>query len=245
MQIEFTHNMALVLLSYLVSVLGSFTALQLAVGIPNAKDSAQRWRGIIGAGGILGLGAIWSMHFIAMIAHQMNIPVTYDVGITAASAVVGAVACIVGFAIVGLGSFTFGKLIAAALFMGTGVAGMHYLGMTAMVMAATTHYSILVVVIAVTIAIVASGVALWLAFNMRGTMQMMVSAMVMGVAVCGMHYVAMLGSTFVKTFKATNAGQGIGGENLGLGIFAIATISIGVVLTLSMKRNDQRKALTI
>ena len=66
--IQCLHDPILMLLSYVVSVLGSFTALQLAIAIPAARGARQRWTAIAWAGAAMGGGAIWAMHFIAMIA---------------------------------------------------------------------------------------------------------------------------------------------------------------------------------
>jgi NO-binding membrane sensor protein with MHYT domain len=52
------HNMLLVLLSYVISVLGSYTALQLAVGIPAARTGGERFQAIFGSGAVMGIGAI-------------------------------------------------------------------------------------------------------------------------------------------------------------------------------------------
>ena len=149
------HNTFLVLLSYLVSVLGSYTALQLAIGIPTAKNASERWQALIGSGAAVGGGGIWAMHFIAMLACQMNVPVTYDLPLTAASAVIGIAACTLGLAVASSGVFSWGKLVLAGVLMGLGVAGMHYTGMAAMLMPAQTVYDQNIVALSVVIEIVA------------------------------------------------------------------------------------------
>ena len=88
MPMPMTYNWLLVLLSYAVAVLGSFTALQLAVAIPLARNPRQKTAAVAMAGGAMGLGAIWAMHFIAMLACDSGMDVTYDPAITALSAVV-------------------------------------------------------------------------------------------------------------------------------------------------------------
>jgi NO-binding membrane sensor protein with MHYT domain len=150
------HDVLLVALSYVISVLGSYTALQLAVGIPGAKTSAGRARAIIGSGAVMGIGAIWCMHFIAMLACKMHIDVTYDLTQTLLSALVAGLACVAGVAIVGTGTFGWGRLIAAGVLMGVGVAGMHYMGMAAMIMPAKTLYRQDIVYLSIAIAIIAS-----------------------------------------------------------------------------------------
>jgi NO-binding membrane sensor protein with MHYT domain len=244
--IQCIHDPLLVILSYVVSVLGSFTALQLAIAIPNATSSAHRWRAVAAAGLAMGGGAIWAMHFIAMLACQMNVEVTYDLPITLGSAVVAVVSCMAGLAIAGTGLFNWGKLIIAGVLMGLGVTGMHYAGMSAMLMAADTVYNSTLVMASAGIAIVASIVALWLAFNLRGWGQMLGSALVMGVAVCGMHYTGMLAASFVPNeARASLVAGGVSGGDLGVGIFVVTTALLAAVLTISLLRQRQRSMVRI
>lgn len=239
------HDPLLVALSYLVSVLGSFTALQLAIGIPLAGGATTRWRAIFLAGAAMGGGAIWAMHFIAMLACRMDLPVSYDLGITAASAGIAIVACMAGLAIASAGVFGRARLVAGGGFMGLGVTGMHYTGMAAMLMPATVRYDAALVAASAAIAVVASMVALWLAFNLRGWVQMLGSALVMGVAVCGMHYTGMLAATFVPVQGPATVPAGLSGTDLGTGIFAVTSLLLAVVLATSLLRQRQRAAMQI
>ncbi|MCF7221736.1 MHYT domain-containing protein [Marilutibacter chinensis] len=244
--IQCVHEPYLVVLSYLVSVLGSFTALQLAVAIPAATSVAQRMRAIVAAGAAMGGGAIWAMHFIAMLACNMDVPVAYDIGLTALSAVIGMVSCMFGLAIAGSGVFGWGKLVFAGVFMGLGVTGMHYSGMAAMLMPADTHYDMTLVAASGAIAVVASIVALWLAFNLRGAMQMFGSALVMGVAVCGMHYTGMAAASFVPNGAGdTVLAGGMSGDYLGMSIFVVTTAVLAGMLVTGLVRQRQRQLVEI
>ncbi|WP_300622033.1 MHYT domain-containing protein [Dokdonella sp.] len=241
--IQCIHDPMLVALSYLVAVLGSYTALQLAIGIPAARNQRDRTQAVLASGAAMG-GAIWAMHFIAMLACQMDVQVTYDLALTVLSAVIAMVSCMVGLGVAGSGVFAWSKLGLGGLFMGLGVAGMHYTGMAAMRMAATVHYDSSVVAISVVIAVVASCAALWLAFNMRGAALMLGSALVMGVAVCGMHYTGMAAASFTPTQESVAAATagGIGGQYLGATIFVLTTVMLATVLAVSLVR-QQRRAL--
>lgn len=241
-----SYNWLLVVLSYLISVLGSYTALQLAVGIPLAQGR-QRTAAIFAAGAAMGVGAIWAMHFIAMLACDMGMPVTYDLVRTALSAVLAFAACSLGLAIAGSGSFNWSKLVGAGVCMGLGVAGMHYLGMQAVLMGAFITYDMNVVALSVLIAVVASIAALWLAFNLRGMAQMIGSALVMGVAVCGMHYTGMAAVNIDDNGGQLPAGyaDGLRGDNLGVSIFAVALVLLVVVLVMNHLRQRRREAITI
>jgi NO-binding membrane sensor protein with MHYT domain len=130
--------------------------------------------------------------------------------------------------------------------MGVGVASMHYLGMAAM-MPATVSYDFGLVLLSFLLAVAASMAALWLAFNLRGPLQMIGSALVMGVAVCGMHYIGMAAATFQD-----NGGQlpdgyadGLRVGNLGVTIFVIATTLLGLTLVLHYWRQRYRSSLNI
>ncbi|WP_430390882.1 MHYT domain-containing protein [Dyella sp. 20L07] len=240
------YSVVLVCLSYAVSVLGSYTALQIALGIPLAQTPGQRWLAVLAAGTAMGGGAIWAMHFIAMIACNMGVPVTYDIVLTAVSALLAILACSLGLAIVSVGTFRLTNLLFAGVLMGLGVAGMHYLGMTAMLTSAQISYDGGIVALSVAIAIVASMAALWLAFNLRGRLQMLGSALVMGVAVCGMHYTGMSALEMSQGgILPAGFDQGVRGDNLGLLIFGVVAVMLGLSLGLSIVRQQRRAAVTI
>ncbi|MFI2812665.1 MHYT domain-containing protein [Microbulbifer sp. JSM ZJ756] len=193
------YDPLLVLLSYLISALGSFAALQLVTAIPEAVTGNDRRRAILVAGLAMGGGAIWSMHFVGMLALQTEMPMAYDVAGTIGSVLVAVAACALGLAIVGTGKFMFDRLIPASVFMGAGVAGMHYSGMEAMLMPASIKYDLNIMIISVVIAVVAAYAALWMAFVMRGRWQKIGSSLVMAVAVCGMHYTGMTAASYQPT----------------------------------------------
>jgi NO-binding membrane sensor protein with MHYT domain len=241
------YNMLLVLLSYAVSVLGSFTALQLAVAIPLARTSRQRTAAVLASGAAMGVGAIWAMHFIAMLACDMGMPVSYDAVLTTLSAFIGFGACSLGLFIASSGAFSWAKLAAAGIFMGLGVTGMHYLGMAAVMMAAYTSYDMNLVATSMLIAIVASIVALWLAFNLRGPLQMIGSALVMGLAVCGMHYTGMAAFNIDENGGQLPAGfaDGMRGANLGVTIFVVTVVLLVTALIIHYKRQQRRAAISI
>jgi NO-binding membrane sensor protein with MHYT domain len=241
------YNTLLVLLSYVVSVLGSFTALQLAVAIPLARTMQQRSMAVLAAGAAMGVGGIWAMHFIAMLACDMGMPVSYDPVLTALSAVIGFAACSLGLFIASSGAFSWAKLAAAGICMGLGVTGMHYLGMAAVMMAAYTTYNMNLVAASLLIAIVASVVALWLAFNLRGRVQMVGSALVMGLAVCGMHYTGMAAFNIDDDGGQLPAGfaSGMRGGNLGAGIFIVTVLLLAAALIIHYRRQQRRAAISI
>ncbi len=231
--IEVSYNFYLVGLSYTIAVFGSYSALQLAIRIPTAQGKAL-WGWLSSAALALGGGAIWSMHFIGMLAYKMPMEVGYDLPLTIASLVIAVVVAAVGLFIVGRGKSSLIKLIFAGVAGGLGVCAMHYTGMAAMVMPADISYNHSIVALSFAIAIAACIVALWLAFNLRGNLQRFGSALVMGVAVCGMHYTAMSGMTMTTNEGAIIKSSLLSSEVAAIIIFAIASSLLAMLLMSTM-----------
>lgn len=228
---EIQYQPLLVALSYLISVLGSYTALQLAIAIPQARERGAALGWVLGAAVALGGGGIWSMHFIAMNAADMGVPVSYDATLTLASLAMAIVAPAVGLYIVGRGEGSVGKLLTGGVLTGLGVALMHYTGMAAMIMPATIEYDPTLFYGSLVIAVVAATVALWLAFNLRGNLQRFGSAFVMGVAVCGMHYTGMYAVQMTPTAEPVAAtGISLPPATLGQWVFGVSAVVLVLLL---------------
>ncbi|MCH9647930.1 MAG: hypothetical protein K0U98_06800 [Deltaproteobacteria bacterium] len=231
---EASYDFILVALSFVISVLGSFTALRLATRLPSLPKE-KLWPWLLAAAGALGGCAIWSMHFIAMLAYQTSMPVTYDLLLTVLSAILAVAVSGAGLFIMGRGKTGLGRLSFAALLTGLGVAAMHYTGMAAMQMPADLKYDSTLVLASLAIAVVAAAAALWLAFNLRGNWQRFGSALVMGIAVCGMHYTGMAAVTMIPNAAKAVPSGGVGANALAITIFAIAVVLMIAGLVASTK----------
>src|SRR6266481_5437207 len=189
-----TYDPSLVALSILVASFASYTALDLSGHVGPTRGFARRvW---LAAAALTMGGGIWSMHFVAMLAFIMPTPMSYDFGLTTLSLVVAIVVTGVGFYVISRQSASPLPLVLSGIFMGLGIAGMHYTGMAAMRGHAEISYDPLFVALSLVIAIGASTVALWLAFRTTALGQKLVAAVVMGLAISGMHYTAMRAATF-------------------------------------------------
>ncbi len=225
-----TYNLTLVILSYAVSVFGSYVALTLVDHYQKAHE-ADRWRWLTAAAIALGGCAIWAMHFIAMLAFSLPVAVAYNLPVTLGSLALSVAATGLGLYVAGNWS-TISALIGGGAITGLGVAGMHYMGMSAMRMAATMSYNMPLVAVSVVIAIVAASVAFWIAFNLTKGWHRIVSAFVMGIAVCGMHYTGMAATTFQSSNSASDmfAATSIDSYMIGVWVFAITVVVLGVMV---------------
>ena len=182
----------LVALSILVAAFASYTALDLGGHVADARGLARRvW--LVSAAITMG-GGIWSMHFVAMLAFRMPIPMSYDIGLTTLSLMVAIFVTGAGFYVISRKSASPLRLVFSGIFMGLGIVTMHYTGMAAMRGPAELSYDRLYVALSLVIAISASTAALWLAFRTTDLGQKLVAAVVMGLAISGMHYTAMRGT---------------------------------------------------
>jgi NO-binding membrane sensor protein with MHYT domain len=237
------YQLPLVLLSYAISVFGSYTALQLAGAIPQARTGRAMITAVAGAAVALGGGAIWSMHFIAMTAADMGMPVTYDAVPTYSSLLIAIVASGTGLVLVARGGTDPLWLALGGLATGLGVAAMHYMGMEAVVMPVKFTYDPTLVLLSLVIAVVAATVALWLAFNLRGDLQRFGSAFVMGVAVCGMHYTGMSAVTMSHEHAAASASVAVSATDLAYTVFGITAVLLTILLSYNFW--SSRRALAV
>lgn len=190
---QFAYGWVTPALAYGVSVLGSLLGLV-------CTSRARRGSTPVGRAGWLALAAlsiggtgIWLMHFLAMIGFTVDgTPIRYDIEETALSAVIGIAVVGVGLTILGTGRRPrFYRVVLGGVFAGLGVAGMHYTGMAAMRVEGSVGYDTKLVVLSIVIAVVAATAAFWFTIVANSFWLVTGAALIMGVAVNGMHYVAM------------------------------------------------------
>ncbi|MGW0201382.1 MHYT domain-containing protein [Nonomuraea sp. NPDC003201] len=185
---HFTYGLLTPLLAYVMSCIGSMLGLRLTAQA-HASRGGSRVRWLLGAAISIGGTGIWVMHFIAMMGFEVEgTQIKYDVWLTVASAVVAIVVVGTGLLLVSYGGGRVLALLGGGLLTGLGVASMHYLGMYAMNMSAHVSYDRLTVAASVVIAVVAATVALWFTLRVKKPIWITLAALVMGVAVSGMHY---------------------------------------------------------
>ncbi len=205
---NFSYGLLTPVLAYLMSFLGSFLGLR-CTSRSRACTGPARARWLLVGGLSIGITGIWVMHFIAMLG--FTIPgetIRYNVPITIASMLVAVAVVSVGLLIVGFGGNGYRPLLVGGLVTGLGVAAMHYSGMAAMRMPARMGYNPVLFALSVVIAIGAATAALWAALRLRGVRSTLGAALIMGVAVSGMHYTGMAA---MHVYPADGAAMAMGG----------------------------------
>jgi PAS domain S-box-containing protein len=193
------HDYRLVTLSVFIAILASYAALDLSGRVTSARGQARLlW--LSGGAVAMGIG-IWSMNYIGMLAFHLPVPVQYDWPTVLLSLLAAIFASAVALFVVSRRKMGLLRATLGSIFMGGGIAAMHYIGMAAMRLPAMCHYSSALVIVSVVLAMVISFVALRLTFYFRGETtsggwRKGVSALVMGAAIPVMHYTGMAAVNF-------------------------------------------------
>ncbi|MGG4439793.1 bifunctional diguanylate cyclase/phosphodiesterase [Brevibacillus fortis] len=232
-QIHGTYDSYLVILSYLIAVAASFSALNLAARVSTSKGKHQLLWLIFGAT-TMGVG-IWSMHFVGMLALTLPIKVLYDMEYVILSVVFAIFVSSIALFTVTKSNLNARQLGIAGILMAAGISGMHYVGMAAMIIEIT--YDPWIVILSVIIAATASAAALWLLFYFRrdqskyAYVYKLASSLIMGAAIAGMHYTGMVAAHFYVTeMPTTEVETQIESETLAYIIVLATFLLIGITL---------------
>src|SRR5580765_4025133 len=186
-------------------------------------------------------GGIWSMHFVAMLAFIMPTPMSYDIRLTTLSLVVAMFVTGGGFYVISRHSGSLRRLVLSGIFMGLGIAAMHYTGMAAMREHVDLSYDRIFVALSLIIAIGASTAALWLAFRTTDLWQRLGAAVVMGLAISGMHYTAMHAVIFTAHGPFHEASGRASLDQINLAMAVAGTTFVILAFALIASQSEQKR----
>ncbi len=231
------YDTYLIGLSYVVAVFASYIALDLVGRLRdknNTKASSMLWL----LGGAIAMGAgIWSMHFIGMLSFRIpGLSLQYDLFWTLISLLVAILASGFALYLLKISVINVVHLIGGGVILGLAIASMHYTGMEGMLITLNIRYLPSLFLLSIIIAILASEAAIWLALKsnkviMRHRNRMkFCSAIIMGIAICGMHYTGMAASIFTPLCSPTltPVGGTLDPTILAMTIAAVTLVILGV-----------------
>ncbi|PNV97004.1 diguanylate phosphodiesterase [Pseudomonas protegens] len=228
-----THNPVLVLLAYLVACAASFATLDMAERVSHAERPASQrlWRWV---GACCLAGGIWAMHFIAMLAFEAPLQIHYDLPLTLLSLLIALVAAWLAMNTLSHAHMPLWRYGVASIWIGLGIAAMHYVGMAAMRSSASLYYDPLLMALSVLVAIACSLAALLLSRHLREGSGMFhqllkyASSLVLGAAIVLMHFTGIWAMTLVLPAGSLTAPATSDGHlQLGLTLSAIVLLIIG------------------
>ncbi|MGE4314348.1 MAG: response regulator [Pseudobdellovibrionaceae bacterium] len=193
---EGSYSIFLVILSYIIAVLGSYTGLQMAEVLIRSTSIQQK--NFFQAAGAFALGAgIWAMHFIGMLAYRQPMALSYDPLMTFLSMLIAVAVAYAVFAFTRRENAHWHDIFLSGALLAFGICAMHYTGMAAMEMDADLFYIPSVFLLSFLVALTASIAGLYIFFRLgryAGKYLLIfriLAACVVGAAICGMHYTGM------------------------------------------------------
>ncbi|OBP16762.1 ATP-binding protein [Rheinheimera sp. SA_1] len=196
-----TYNTGLVVLSFFIAVLASAMAIQITSQAVGVQHKSVRLL-MLGSGSVALGGGVWSMHFIGMLAFALCTDVSYQSGLTFFSMLPSVAASWVALDLISKKRLPLSQLLLGGLLVGAGIGTMHYTGMAAMQMSAALRYDLPMFLLSILVAVVLAILALWVRFGLRRFnlaphWLTLLSSLVMGGAITGMHYTGMTAARFV------------------------------------------------
>lgn len=238
---QFAYGLLTPFFAYIASCIGSLLGISCTARARVTQGSVRYGWLALAAISIGGCG-IWVMHFIAMLGFTVSgMTIRYDVGVTLLSALLGVVSVGLGLVLLGTDPRNTARLLGGGLFTGIGVSAMHYAGMAAMRMDGTTHYQPVLVLLSVLIGIVAATAALWFTLTARRTLARLGAALIMGVAVCGMHYTGMAAVTVTMDGSAATGGVGVASFVVPL-IAGAAAVTLALLIVVLVSASPEELA---
>jgi diguanylate cyclase (GGDEF)-like protein/PAS domain S-box-containing protein len=240
------YDYYLIVLSVFVAIIGAYTAFGISERIHSNKQTSRQllWASF----GALTMGTgIWGMHFIGSLALKLPVHITYDLNLTLLSILPAFIASIAVLWLMTHRNLTTSKLLLSGLILGAGVGAMHYTGMAAMQMNANMGYIKPIFFLSVILAVILATIALKIYFSVTNhknytflNTSQVVSAIIMGIAISGMHFTGMKAAVYWPVDLAVTANAGIEFPHLTIlvGLATFLILIIGVLLPLILRLQE-------
>ncbi len=244
------HDTVLVVISLIIASLGAYVAIDLIY----LERPGKRWFGffqpVFLAASSLGL-SIWAMHFIGMIAFQLPVSVAYDAVMTLLSLSIAIVGCVFGFYWLIKGASSSGSVMAAGFAVGLAISGMHYSGMAAMSGPFILSFDYPKVLLSIVVAVIIASASAWVLARIRLRQWQdrfsarVLAALLMGLAISGMHYLSMSHTHFRSTPRVHEQTWLLSGEALPITVVSAVVLLMILALKLTATMKHWLQELTL
>jgi len=160
-----TYDYGVVTISLLLAVITSYAALDIAGRLSAARGLARlAWL----TGGALAMGiGLWTSQFMGMVAYQLPLQVRYFWPSVLLSMILGILASAVALFVVSRQTLKPHTIVFGSLIAGSGIAALHYLGITSRRLPAQAEASHFWMGVTVAAAVAVAYVAIRLTFRLR------------------------------------------------------------------------------
>ena len=234
LDVFWSHDPWLVAVSVALAIASSVMALHLAGLALRAPDASSR-RLIILSGSLALGGGVWSMHFVGMLAFDLCASGNFNPWVTIGSVVPSLLASWVALNVLAQAQVSTRSLLVGGALVGAGIGVMHYTGMAASEFAPAMRYDLPGFVASLVFAVGVACLALWVRFRLSRVAHIprwaatALGGVVMGLAIAGMHYIAMAALRVVSPV-AEPAAASEHSVYLALAIAMVALV-MGLVIT--------------
>lgn len=219
-------------------MVAAFTALAVVDRMVAIEHAGLRrlWH----AGGALAMGlGIWAMHFTAMLAFRLPVPVTYDVTMTSLSLVPAILGSGIAILVLSRPVNALREQGLGALCLAIGIGTMHYTGMEAIRTSARLMYRAdvfaLSIVVAFALAVVALRVRRHFEQRTKGQWGSRTSGgVIIGLSVTGMHHTAMQATYFLSDPSLPAVAPGIDASILAVLVSVVTTAVVALTLVATL-----------
>ncbi len=217
------HDLRLVVVAALICAAASVAAFGFHQESARAQQGVLRQSWLALAGLVAGSG-VWATHFIAMLAYQPSLNISYEVIGTAASLL---------FAVVGMG-FAFAltvlpdrraEILTGGAIAGLTIGGMHYIGIAAVRAQADLQVDAGYVLTSLAIGALGGMAAFWTRQRLDGARGLASSAGLFMLTVCALHFTSMAGIQLLP-----DTARAIPEQAIGRGVLAIATSALAALI---------------
>lgn len=237
---ESNYSIPMVLLSVATAIFASFVALQISERVISATTITSKIVWLTPGALALG-GGVWAMHFIGMLAFSLPCGISYDPFVTLISMIPGILASAVALWVISHRVLTLRMLLVGGVLMGGGIGVMHYSGMAAMRLDAMIYYSPSIFALSILFAVVLAIFSLYAKFGFRENLiappdwlLSLFSAPLMGIAISGMHYIAMEAAYFIPVDADQSTVPGVAPTILAAGIGTVTLMLAALALAASV-----------
>ncbi len=216
------HNLWLVLLAAVMCVTGCWVTMGLFERA--RKTLGLQMRGWLFLTAVAAGSSVWCTHFIAMLAYQPGVPITFDPFMTMLSLVFAITGAGAGLALASNASRRFAPELGGAM-VGLAVAAMHYTGMMAYHVAGIVDWDSAYVAASVALSVVFSAVALGQTVRRPHRLSELAGIALLVLAIVSLHFTAMAAvSVTPLSFVTTGTNPDI------LEAMAVAVAVVGLIV---------------
>ena len=241
-----SHDHIVVLFSLIIAFFASVVSLDLVSQIESVSRLRRAW---IGLGAVTLGGGIWAMHFVGMMALRIDVAIGYEFWTTLLSFMVAVVFVGVALLLVCECRRSFKVTTMVGLFLGSGIAAMHYLGMAAIRGEVEIAYRPGLFALSIAVALGAATFAMWISGGLAAgnndnvIFRKAAAALAMTLAIPGMHYTGIAATVFLPAPGLSDPAAYMGAKLLLFPVAGFSLFIFGISYSVSAYHKGQTQAI--